>query len=370
MMWTFLIAALTSLYVSCVLLLLYNWRKIIVSEDMEPSVDKVSIVIAFRNEVERLPVLLRALAKQNYAVQHLEIILVNDHSEDDFESVISAVVMPFKITVLTISDREHGKKSALSRGIQSAEGEWILTSDADCSMGEEWVSSMVSHAKKEGAQFVFGPVCFRQEGNFKYDFQSIELSSLIGSGAALWRMAYPTMCNGANLLYKKSLVTNRQEYGHTKLASGDDEFLMHEVFAKHATDVSFIKSKKALVETEASETWTDFFQQRKRWASKWGAYQLFHVKVIALVVFLLNMGYALLPFVLLTGENLMPWVLIAYLFRWLIDAIFLKEILCFSDKPFNLVSYVKLAIMYPYYVVVSGLSGRVGKYQWKGRTVS
>jgi poly-beta-1,6-N-acetyl-D-glucosamine synthase len=145
---------------------------------------------------------------------------------------------------------------------------------------------------------------------------------------------------------------------------------MHNVFAEDSSAVSFVKNQKALVETEACENWGSFFQQRKRWASKWGAYQLFYVKIIALLVFLLNVCYALLPFALLMGENLMRWVLIAYLLRWLVDAIFLREILCFSKKPFNLVSYLKLAVLYPYYVVYSGLAGRAGKYEWKGRTVS
>ena len=371
MMWAISISTLACLYFIGVLILLYNWRKIKDNNIVLPSMDKVSIVIAFRNEAKQLPVLLRAISIQNYPINSLEVILVNDHSEDNFEGIISAINLPFKLKVLSLSVGERGKKAALSKGIHVAEGEWILTSDADCSMGNEWVSSMMSHAKNHGAQFVFGPVCFRQHGNFKYDFQSIELSSLIGSGAALWRMAYPTMCNGANLLYKKSLVQDKNVYeGNNQLASGDDEFLMHKVFLEQARDVSFIKSKKALVETEASETWAEFFQQRKRWASKWGAYQLFHVKLIAMMVFLFNVAYVLLPFVLLMLENLMPWVLIAYLLRWLIDAIFLKEILCFYDKRFNLVSYVKLAIVYPYYVVLSGLAGRMGKYQWKGRTVS
>lgn len=365
------IVLLTLSYAMGIALLYRSWKKIKLYPIALKATPFVSIVVAFRNEEKHLPRLLASLSSLAYPKACLEIILVNDHSEDAFDQVINTFPEDsFSLKVLTLEDSLFGKKKALSKGIASAKGEWILTTDADCSMGSEWLVTMLSHAEQSGAHFVFGPVVFRNEGRFLYDFQSIEFASLIGSGAALWNMKLPTMCNGANLLYKKSLVEGGNIYGqNTHLASGDDEFLMHEIVKADHRRVSFVKRKEALVETEASSSWSSFFQQRKRWASKWGGYQLFHVKIIALWVFLLNSCYAMLPFFILMDKKITLCVLVALLIRSLCDGIFLREILHIYHKPFNLVSYVGLVLVYPYYVVVSALTGRWGKYEWKGRKV-
>lgn len=351
--------------------LFFSWRKIKVYPDALTACPLVSVVIAFRNEVEHLPFLLQALAEQDYPSEHLEIILVNDHSDDRFEEIIKDYKGDFKLHLLSLSAGEYGKKKALKVGIGAAQGTWIMTSDADCVFGNMWVKTMMSHALQSNARFVFGPVAYPKRGSFLFDFQAVELSSLIGSGAALWQMNYPTMCNGANLLYKKVLVSGQDLYLHNAhLASGDDEFLMHEVFKGNPQDVSFVKDQSAVVLTEACSSWSGFFQQRKRWASKWGGYQLIHVKVIAFMVFLWNTCYALLPFLILVDQKLTLWILIAYSIRIILDGIFLLEINRFYHKPFNLVSYLGIAMVYPYYVVVSALAGRFGKYTWKGRSVN
>lgn len=364
-----LLIVLTLLY-TCFIVILYGAWKRIAFYPISGSPGSVSVVVAFRNEEKHLPALLKALSQQVYPAEKLELILVNDHSEDESVKKVSAFQSPFNLRLIELPSGSAGKKKALTAGIAMAQGDWILTTDADCMMGEYWVQTMLSHAQSSGARLVFGPVMYRYRKGWSVDVQSIELSSLIGSGAALWQMGYPTMCNGANLLYRKELVYGEDVYRkNDHLASGDDEFLMHEVFKANPKDVSFVKNKESLVQTEASSSWVEFYQQRKRWASKWGAYRLVHVKLIAFGVFSLNFCYAFLPFLLLCTEKLMPWILIAYLVRWFFDGIFLKEIICFYDKPFNLVSYVGVALLYPYYVLLSALAGRWGKYNWKGRTV-
>jgi poly-beta-1,6-N-acetyl-D-glucosamine synthase len=362
---------LAGVYACCLALLYISWKSVKRYPMSLGSLPSVSVVVAFRNEEQHLPALLNALMKQDYPLALLEFIFVNDHSEDQFEQVFeTSTRSAIKVSVLSLPAGITGKKQALSFGIQAAQGEWIMTTDADCTLGSEWVKTMISHAVQSGARFVFGPVGYHRNRGWFGEAQAIELSSLVGSGAALWQLGYPTMCNGANLLYKKELVQGAALYQkNAHLASGDDEFLMHQVFHDRPKDVSFVKNPEALVETMASSTWLDFYHQRKRWASKWGGYQLLHVKVVALLVFMLNAFYVFLPCLLFWDQTLMPWILIAYLVRWLLDGIFLQEIICFYDKPFNLVSYVGVALVYPHYVLVSALSGRFGKYHWKGRTV-
>ncbi|MDF2456887.1 MAG: glycosyl transferase family 2 [Cytophagaceae bacterium] len=363
---------LAILYTCWILYLLKGWRSI----ETKPlsaalPTQGISLVIAFRNEAHRLGCLLRTLSKQDYPVSLLEVILVNDHSEDLFEPTIESFSdFPFTLRVLSLEQGKSGKKQAIAYGVSQAAQPWILTTDADCTAGTHWVKSMMQHAEAAEATFVFGPVAFESDRSFLTDFQQMELASLIGSGASLWKKGFPTMCNGANLLYKKSLLTYDPYQSNQHLASGDDEFLMHQVYQREPQAVSFAKNKESLVMTEPCYSWPVLYQQRKRWASKWGAYRLVHVQRIALGVFLANLCYAVLPLLALGWPVLIPWIIGIYGCRWIMDGIFIREITRFYNKPFNLVRYAEVATIYPLYVVVSALAGRAGKYTWKGRKVS
>lgn len=359
-------------YTAWILYLLYGWYAIkLTALTTTIPTQGISIVIAFRNEADRLERLLRSLSQQHYPVSLLEVILVNDHSEDLFEPTLDSFSsFPFALRVLSLSEGRFGKKQAIAYGVSQALHPWILTTDADCIAGKNWASSMMHHAETSGASFVFGPVAFETERSFLTDFQQLELFSLIGSGAALWQQGYPTMCNGANLLYRKSLVTDDPYALNRHLASGDDEFLMHQVYQKDEKAVSFAKNMETLVSTEPCYSWSVLYQQRKRWASKWGAYRMPHVQHIALGVFLANFVYVLLPLMAFVSPFLIPWIIGIYGFRWLMDGIFIREITRFYNKPFNLVRYAEVATIYPLYVVISALAGRAGKYTWKGRKVN
>lgn len=361
---------LAMLYTCWIVYLLQGWSAIDAKPLSEvPPTQGVSLVIAFRNESHRLERLLRTLAKQDYPVSLLEVILVNDHSEDLFEPTIQGFShFPFSLRVLSLQEGKFGKKQAMSYGVSQAVHPWILTTDADCTAGMQWVKSMMQHAEGAEASFVFGPVAFETNRSFLTDFQQLELASLIGSGASLWKKGFPTMCNGANLLYKKTLLT--PDAYQANLASGDDEFLMHQVYQREPKAVSFAKNKESLVMTEPCLSWSVLYQQRKRWSSKWGAYRMVHVQRIALGVFLANLCYAVLPLLALGWPVLIPWMIGIYGFRWIMDGIFIREITRFYNKPFNLVRYAEVATIYPWYVVISALAGRAGKYTWKGRKVS
>jgi cellulose synthase/poly-beta-1,6-N-acetylglucosamine synthase-like glycosyltransferase len=301
----------------------------------------------------------------------MEVILVNDHSDDLYEqALLHFSSFPCALRIETLGAGKSGKKQAIAYGVSKASYDWILTTDADCSASEGWVRGMMEHAEASGARFVFGPVAFETDGSFLTDFQQIELSSLIGSGAALWQRGLPTMCNGANLLYEKSLLAQDPYTSNGHLASGDDEFLMHTVYQQDPKAVSFAKNAETLVLTEPCFSWFVLYQQRKRWASKWGAYRMVHVQRIALGVFLANFIYAILPLVAFMRPALIPWIIAIYGFRWVMDGIFIHEITRFYNKPFNLVRYAEVATIYPWYVVISALAGRAGKYTWKGRKVS
>lgn len=90
---------------------------------------KVSVIIPARNEASNLPKLLASLNMQH--VQPVEIIVVDDHSEDQ----TAQIALQYGARVIESANEADeewtGKSAACWKGAQAAEGEWLLFLDAD-----------------------------------------------------------------------------------------------------------------------------------------------------------------------------------------------------------------------------------------------
>ena len=96
----------------------------------------VSVVVAARNEEGHIPYLINDLISQEYPLDKLEVIIVNDRSTDDTKAILDDASDNYAfikvITVDQVSEDMTPKKNALTRGIEAAVGEIIILTDADC----------------------------------------------------------------------------------------------------------------------------------------------------------------------------------------------------------------------------------------------
>ncbi|MEX2088933.1 MAG: glycosyltransferase, partial [Bacteroidota bacterium] len=108
-------------------------RRPTISPDELPS---VSLVVAARNEAHNLPRLLHCLFAQEYPAGKLEIIVVDDRSEDGSWTILQKAAEEHpRFRALRVTDLLPDfapKKRALDLGIRSASGDIILLTDADC----------------------------------------------------------------------------------------------------------------------------------------------------------------------------------------------------------------------------------------------
>lgn len=109
----------------------------------------VSILIPSRNEAGRiLGQSVQSVLAQDY--EQLEIILVNDRSTDDTESILRSIAVTDK-RLRVINGVEPpagwlGKPNALQQALEAARGQWILTIDADMILEEAAVGVAISQA--------------------------------------------------------------------------------------------------------------------------------------------------------------------------------------------------------------------------------
>lgn len=331
-----------------------------------------AIVVPFRNESKNLPALLNSIKNLNYPIDLFEIILVDDFSEDDSVRTIYNWRMEngtFQTTLLeNIRLSNSPKKDAISRAIPIIKNEWVVTTDADCVVPENWLSTLDQYIQNHEVSMLVGSVSYDCNKSFLHHFQQLDLSSLQGTTIGSFGMQLPFMCNGANFCYTKSLFQELNGFvGNNKLASGDDVFLLQKAVQKYPERVHYLKAKTNIVATQPMQSWSDLLQQRARWASKTSAYESVFGKDLAVIVFIGNLTLIVALFLALASH--LPWLHFGILFalKFVVDTVLLYKTNRFLKKK-RMRYLLMSSVLYPFFCVTVALYSWFGNYHWKGRT--
>ncbi|MBO0951465.1 glycosyltransferase [Fibrella forsythiae] len=357
--------------------LLVAWRRLPVlhsADDPITVAPSITVIIPVRNESINLPYLLNDLSAQTYT--QFSVIIADDASSDNTaELALSyASTAAFPLTVLSLVDDPtvaSPKKRAIAQSISQATGELIVTTDGDCRVGPDWLTTIAHYYGKTGAQLISGPVTFTPDQSVFGSLQTVEFASLIGAGAATLAMGKPTMCNGANLCYQKTAFLAVNGFaGVDHVASGDDELLMHKIATRYPEGVRFLKSQAAIVETAAHSSLGTFYQQRKRWAGKWRAYDSLFPTFLAVFVFLSNLAPLVAVGLWLAGQ-LSGWqTLTLVMLKVGPEFVYLRAILTFLRKRAAIAWIPLTQLIYPLYVLFFGLAAQQPGITWKGRKLT
>jgi cellulose synthase/poly-beta-1,6-N-acetylglucosamine synthase-like glycosyltransferase len=333
---------------------------------------KVSVIIPARNEALRVGKCLDSLLAQSYPKEYTEVIVVNDFSIDNTALIVQEHPLP--CTLINLSDHISGlinsyKKKAIETGIALSSGEVILCTDADCSMGSDWIRILVHTFQKENLQFIAAPVKIISNGSWLSIFQILDFICLQGiTGAAVYKNIYP-MCNGANLGYTRKAydaVGGFSEIDH--IASGDDMLLMKKIQSKYPDKIQYLKDQAAIVWTVPAENIKAFLNQRIRWASKISHYKHPATFITLALVYLVN-ACLLLLFMGCFFYGHWRWLLILIAFKTISEYFFVAKVAGFFQQQ-SLMKY--FPVCQPFhilYTVIAGSFGSFGKYEWKNRKV-
>ena len=91
----------------------------------------ISVVIPIYNELESLPELIQQLAAPLAVYKKREIIFIDDGSTDGSAEYLTEISQKNEDIVLIRFHRNYGKSAALAEGFKHAEGEFVVTMDAD-----------------------------------------------------------------------------------------------------------------------------------------------------------------------------------------------------------------------------------------------
>jgi poly-beta-1,6-N-acetyl-D-glucosamine synthase len=365
-----------AMYFVLVLLLITGWQ--LAMEKRKDAIHDreklhlISVIVPFRDEEKNLSTLLKDLQHQRYGLINFEIILVDDHSSDrSSEMVRTACFNHPHFKLLTLSAHQQGKKAALTMGIENSQGEIIVTTDADCSLSPDWLTTINESFSSEKVMMAIGAVRIEPDASFFSQLQAMEFASLVGSGAATLSYGIPTMCNGANLAFRKAAFSAVNGYeGNLDIPSGDDEFLMRKIAKKFPNSISFIAENNNVVTTQAQPSLSAFLHQRWRWAGKWKHNESIPTKALAVFIFVFQLSYLLVGLFLIAGWVPMKIGVMLISTKLLLEFLFLYQVTVFLRLPWRWSSFFSLQFIYPIYVCWVGLLAQGKQFVWKGRKVT
>ncbi len=344
-------------------------------EDQNPTtaepLPRVSVVVPARNEERHLGRCLHALSRQDYPTELLEVVVVDDRSWDTTPSIIARYAAKHanfrSVRVKTLPPGVAPKKHALHQGIRLANGEIVLTTDADCEPPPTWVREMASRfAADTGMVLGFSPLTLGRlsrlaEALFRLD--SVALASLAAAGVGI---RYPLTCSGRNLGYRKAVYEELGGFGrYQSVGSGDDDLFLARVRDETSWHVRYAFAKTSQVPAEPPTSLRALWNQRTRHASK-GIIYARPITVGLVLLYLYNLAFLVLGWVSL-------WVGVArvfFLLSWTLKSgsewLLLARTARYLDfrAPVFLVPLV--TIFHAFYVTVFGLAGQFRSFEWKG----
>lgn len=233
------------------------------SEDVPP----LSVVVAARNERERLPGLLRALARQTHP--RFEVVIADDASTDGTPELVRAWSRAHPNVRLSEAapGERTGKKHALSRSIAAARHEHLALTDADCAPPPGWLSALARRyaAEPDVRALFIGYAPYRKGRgplNTLARYETFVTGFLTAAATGLGR---PYMAVGRNLSYSKTLFRDAGGFErHAYLLSGDDDLLVQDVARRRAGGARALLDPGTFVPSDAPASWRAWLRQKRR----------------------------------------------------------------------------------------------------------
>ncbi len=235
------------------------------SDRVSGDMPRVTIIVPARNEERNVAAVLQDLYAQDHPRTLMEVILVDDASEDRTRTIASGMARSWpELRVLAATGT--GKKAAIAQGVSEATGDLIVLTDCDVRCGPTRVSSIVQHWMATGSQMIVLPVITQGDGLLG-SLQANEQLALTGVAMGAAGEGTAVLAYGANLAFTRQAFLQVGGYTGDGYASGDDMFLLQRMQAQ-GFRITAHTASAASVTTAAAPTFRQALEQRMRWAGK------------------------------------------------------------------------------------------------------
>jgi cellulose synthase/poly-beta-1,6-N-acetylglucosamine synthase-like glycosyltransferase len=281
--------------------ILYMMRHKSVPKQIPAQWPKVSILVPFRNEQENIAGCCNALINLDYPVANLDIILLNDNSNDESVGIAREKIKNYPhISIQGITEEKSGlkaKMNVIAQGITLSKGDFIFITDADCQPASGWVKHSLAHFNQQTA-LVSGFTILDQKPLSLFGLlQKLDWIYLQGLAYYSSIINKPFTVIGNNLAFKKSIYNQLGGFEKIGFSITEDHALMKAIIDRTAFKVKYVRDEEALVYSNPLYSFSDFLRQRLRWIKGGFSGRLFAYALVGFTFFL----HMAIIFVLFSG---------------------------------------------------------------------
>ena len=282
---------------------------------------KVSVIIPAHNEEDTIGKTIKSLLKLKYPKDKLEIIVVDDESNDN----TADAAKKFKqIKLINNKHRGVGKASAVNCGLKFATGEFVAIVDADSEVSENSLRNALEYFSGNKVGCVITPIKVLESGNIYNNLQKIEYSFTAMIRELMSRVNTLYYSHGVLSIFRKDLIKKLGGFDENNLTE-DLEIAMR----LKANGYDIRMASNALTYTRVPVTFKDLWKQRVRWyrgfmynlikyrkvifKKKYGLYGNFQLPLNIFGLFILAVVFALFSY-----------EIISKIYDWIIKIIILR----------------------------------------------
>jgi cellulose synthase/poly-beta-1,6-N-acetylglucosamine synthase-like glycosyltransferase len=304
-----------------------------------------SFIIACRNEISNLPTLLESIENQSFKPS--EVIFVDDNSTDETYNFLLNYSQKYNY-IKVIKNTGKGKKSALIEASKIAQSEYLIFTDADCTLNKDYLYLAHQYLSNHNSDMLLGAVDIIDEKGVFNIIEKIEFASLQAITAYTALIKNPIMCNGANLIVRRTKYLQYIDKINKNIASGDDMFMLH-AFKKNSESINYLYNNNYIVNTKGTNSLKKFIIQRTRWAAKSINYTDLPTIFTAILVVLINLFIISSPFLIPHFSLLIISII------FIIQNIIMLPYL-FKYKQYRILKYYPIlfpimSLLYPLYII-------------------
>ena len=245
---------------------------------------ELTIIVACRNEISNLPTLLESIENQTFKPS--QVIFVDDNSTDETYNFLLNYSQNHNY-IKVIKNSSRGKKSALIEAAKIAKSEYLVFTDADCLLNKDYLYLANQYLSTHHSDMLLGAVDIIDEKGIFNIIEKIEFASLQAVTAFSALIKNPIMCNGANLIVRRTKYLQYIDKINKNIASGDDMFMLH-AFKKNKETIDYLYKSNYIIQTKGTNSLKKFILQRTRWAAKSINYKDISTIITALSVVFIN----------------------------------------------------------------------------------
>lgn len=242
----------------------------------------VSVVICGKNEAVHLEEHLVQVLNQKYL--NFEVVFVDDNSDDDTQAIAQKLSNKYpnlKYYKFNQPKVSGGKKEALQFGIEYAQHDLLLLTDADCKpISENWIQGM-ANGFADGADVVLGVSLFNNLKTSAAKLANLDAAFIAVNYLSFAKINFPYMSVGRNVAYKKSIFNDVDGFKkHLNISSGDDDLFINSLPV--GTKFELVYSKEFQTVSPAKQSFKEIIRQKGRHVTTGVQYKLQNIIVLGL----------------------------------------------------------------------------------------